>query len=92
MNINALWISIGFFGQLLFFLRFFIQWLASEQKKESVIPIAFWYCSIGGGIILLAYAIYRRDPVFIAGQSCGIFIYLRNLRLIYLRKEQDVKR
>lgn len=89
LNINAefIWIAIGLLGQSLFFMRFFIQWLASERKKESVIPIAFWYCSIGGGLILLLYAIYRRDPVFILGQSCGIFIYSRNLYLIYQKKQ-----
>lgn len=86
-NVEAIWVAVGLLGQLLFFMRFFIQWVASERKKQSVIPVAFWYCSIAGGFILLLYAIYRRDPVFIAGQSCGVFIYLRNLYLIYTKKQ-----
>ncbi len=84
---ETIWVVVGFLGQFLFFMRFFIQWLASEHKKESVIPLAFWYCSIAGGFILLVYAIYRKDPVFIAGQSCGIFIYTRNLYLIHRKKQ-----
>ena len=83
---ETIWIVVGFLGQFLFFMRFLIQWLVSERKKESVIPLGFWYCSIGGGLILLAYAIYRKDPVFIAGQSCGILIYTRNLYLIQRKK------
>lgn len=81
-NIN-LWICLGFAGQLLFGSRFLIQWIASERKKESIIPLAFWYLSIGGSVILLLYAIHRRDPVFIFGQCTGLFIYFRNLSLIY---------
>jgi len=63
-----------------------VQWLVSEKRKESVIPVSFWYLSIAGGLILLAYALYRRDPVFIAGQFGGVFIYLRNLCLIARKK------
>lgn len=63
-------------------MRFFIQWIASERSKRSVIPMAFWFFSLGGGLLLLSYAIFRRDPVFIIGQSTGTFIYLRNLWLI----------
>jgi len=77
------WVVFGLFGQLLFMGRFLIQWIASERAHKSVIPIAFWYFSIGGGIILLSYAIYRADPVFILGQSLGVFIYARNLWLIH---------
>ena len=77
-----LWVAVGFLGQTLFFMRFFVQWLASEKRKESVIPVAFWYFSIGGGLVLLTYAIYRRDPVFIVGQGTGLFVYMRNLLLI----------
>lgn len=77
------WIGIGFLGQSLFFGRFFVQWIASERRKESVIPRSFWYLSIGGGLILLAYSIHRRDPVFILGQATGIFIYTRNLWFIH---------
>ena len=76
------WVIFGLAGQLLFTGRFLVQWLASERAKRSVVPVAFWYFSIGGGVILLAYAIYRADPVFILGQSMGVFIYLRNLWLI----------
>jgi len=85
LNINAevIWVAIGLLGQLLFFLRFFFQWLVSEKKKESVIPVSFWYFSISGGIVLLFYAIYRKDPVFILGQSVGLLIYARNLYFIY---------
>ncbi|HYN22019.1 MAG TPA: lipid-A-disaccharide synthase N-terminal domain-containing protein [Thermoanaerobaculia bacterium] len=85
MEHNPVWLAIGFFGQALFFGRFFIQWLASERRKESVIPRAFWYFSMGGGLVLLAYAIHRNDPVFILGQSTGIFIYTRNLWFIHRR-------
>ncbi|MFV1950619.1 MAG: lipid-A-disaccharide synthase N-terminal domain-containing protein [Nitrospinota bacterium] len=80
------WIIIGLVGQFLFFMRFFVQWLASEKRGDSVIPVAFWYFSIGGSLILLTYAIYRKDPVFILGQSIGSFIYLRNLTFIYRKK------
>ncbi|GGH55666.1 lipid A biosynthesis protein [Frigidibacter albus] len=76
------WVMIGLLGQLLFTGRFLVQWLASERARRSVIPVAFWWFSIGGGLILLAYAIYRKDPVFILGQSMGVFIYIRNLWLI----------
>ena len=82
MEHSHVWIIIGFVGQALFFGRFFVQWIASEKRKESVIPVAFWYFSIGGGLVLLIYAIYRRDPVFIVGQGAGLFVYLRNLFLI----------
>lgn len=76
------WIAIGLVGQGLFSARFLVQWIASEQRRESHIPVAFWYLSIAGGITLLTYAIYRADPVFILGQSTGVFIYARNLYLI----------
>ncbi len=80
------WLILGFIGQALFGARFLIQWICSEIKKESHVPIAFWYCSIFGGAILLVYAIFRKDPVFILGQSTGIVVYVRNLRLIYKKK------
>ena len=76
------WIAIGLAGQLLFTARFLIQWLASEKKKRSLIPTAFWHFSIGGGLLLLLYSVHRMDPVFILGQSMGLFIYARNLSLI----------
>ncbi len=83
MEYETLWIWVGFGGQALFFSRFLVQWLASERAKTSVIPRAFWFFSIGGGLTLLLYAIHRRDPVFIAGQATGVLIYGRNLWFIY---------
>ena len=77
------WLVLGLAGQLLFGTRFLVQWISSEIKKESHIPIIFWYFSISGGLILLVYAIHRKDPVFILGQSFGIIVYLRNLILIF---------
>ena len=76
------WLIIGFVGQVAFGARFVIQWIVSEKKGESTIPLVFWYCSIIGSIVLLSYAIYREDPVFILGQSLGSIIYIRNLILI----------
>ena len=81
------WLVLGFIGQALFGARFLIQWICSEVKKESHIPIAFWYLSIIGGAILLVYAISQKDPVFILGQSTGVIVYTRNLRLIYKKKK-----
>ncbi|MEC8728036.1 MAG: lipid-A-disaccharide synthase N-terminal domain-containing protein [Candidatus Puniceispirillales bacterium] len=75
-------IVIGFGGQFLFAMRFIIQWITSEREQKSVIPIAFWYFSIGGGAVLLLYAIWRQDPVIICGQGLGLFIYLRNLYFV----------
>ncbi len=79
------WLIVGFAGQAMFSARFLVQWLASEKAKRSVMPNAFWYFSILGGSILLSYAIWRQDPVFIVGHGAGLFIYLRNLHL--LRRE-----
>jgi lipid-A-disaccharide synthase-like uncharacterized protein len=78
-----IWLGVGFLGQALFGARFLIQWIRSEMLRRSVIPIAFWYCSLGGGVVLLAYAIWRADPVFIVGQGMGLVVYGRNLYLIY---------
>ena len=82
MNTETIWLAIGFLGQGIFFMRWVVQWLASERSAESRVPIGFWYLSMVGGLITLAYAIYRKDPVFIAGQSIGTFVYIRNLMLI----------
>lgn len=82
MNDEWFWLTLGFIGQGLFSMRFLVQWLSSERKKRSVIPMAFWYFSLLGGATLLTYAIYRADPVFIVGQLTGMFIYARNLQLI----------
>jgi len=82
MSTETIWLAIGFLGQGIFFMRWVVQWLASERSAESRVPIGFWYLSMVGGLITLAYAIYRKDPVFIAGQSIGTFVYIRNLMLI----------
>ena len=81
------WMIIGFVGQALFGARFIIQWIISEKRGESTIPPSFWYCSIGGSMVLLTYAIHRQDPVFIVGQSLGSIIYVRNLVLIDKKKK-----
>jgi lipid-A-disaccharide synthase-like uncharacterized protein len=83
------WVGIGLAGQACFFSRFLVQWLASERRGRSVVPRAFWYLSISGGLILLTYSLWRRDPVFILGQSVGLFVYLRNLML--LRREDAAR-
>ncbi|QJC80023.1 lipid-A-disaccharide synthase N-terminal domain-containing protein [Pseudomonas umsongensis] len=82
MTRETLWLVIGFAGQIAFTGRFVLQWLYSEYKKRSVIPVSFWYLSIVGSTLLFAYAIYRQDPVFIIGQAFGSIVYLRNLQLI----------
>lgn len=87
---NMIWLAVGFAGQALFSMRFLVQWWASERQKRSVIPVAFWFFSMAGGLTLLSYAIYRQDPVFIVGQAGGLFIYSRNLYFIYInRNRQD---
>lgn len=88
MRTEVIWLIIGFTGQLLFSLRFLVQWWKSERQKRSVIPMEFWYFSLAGGATLLTYAIYRLDPVFIVGQSAGLFIYMRNLYLIKKHAQQ----
>ena len=85
-KIEIIFLVIGFFGQAVFASRFIIQWIYSEKKGQSSIPIVFWYLSVIGGLTLLVYAIYRRDPVIIMGQSFGVLIYIRNLVLIYKKK------
>jgi lipid-A-disaccharide synthase-like uncharacterized protein len=80
------WLIFGFIGQLMFTMRFIVQWIASERKKESVIPVSFWYFSLAGGLIVLAYAIFRMDPIFILAYLPGNFIYLRNLYFIYKKE------
>ena len=86
-NPEKIMIVVGFAGQGLFAMRFILQWLSSEKQAKSVIPIAFWYFSIGGGAVLLLYAIWRQDPVIICGQGLGLFIYLRNL--YFIRRDQS---
>ena len=89
-SIELFFLSIGFLGQALFASRFIFQWIYSERKGESHIPIIFWYLSIFGGMGLLTYAIFRQDPVIIVGQIFGIFIYLRNLILIYKKSRNNM--
>jgi len=86
---EVVWIAIGFAGQFLFMMRFLWQWIQSERQKRSIIPIAFWYFSLAGGTTLFAYAVYRRDPVFITGQMLGLLVYTRNLLL--LRRERRAR-
>jgi lipid-A-disaccharide synthase-like uncharacterized protein len=80
-NLNW-WVLLGFAAQAFFTARFLVQWIASERAGHSVIPLAFWLLSIGGGVLLLVYALYRKDPVFIAGQAFGVFVYVRNLYFV----------
>ena len=82
MTGEQVWLAVGLTGQAFFSMRFLVQWIASERRKESVVPVSFWLFSIGGGVTLLLYAVYRQDPVFILGQGAGLFVYLRNLGLI----------
>jgi len=88
MNTN-LWLLVGFLGQIMFSMRFLIQWLASEKRKKSIVPVSFWYFSIAGGVLLLSYSIFRKDPVFMLGQSVGVIIYSRNLYLIHKIHQVD---
>ena len=88
MTAGEFWLAVGFLGQVFFFSRFLVQWIASERRKESVVPVSFWFFSIGGGTVLLIYAIHRLDPVFIVGQGAGLFVYLRNLYLIRRRQRR----
>ena len=83
---ELIWIGIGLFAQLLFSMRFLVQWVATEKARASVIPETFWYFSLLGGLLLLAYACYRLDPVFILGQAAGLAIYSRNIYFIWLGK------
>ncbi len=79
---DTLWVMVGLFGQLMFTARFVIQWLASERAGQSVVPVAFWYFSLAGGLIVLAYGLHKWEPVIILGQLPGTVIYARNLMLI----------
>ncbi|HSF04208.1 MAG TPA: lipid-A-disaccharide synthase N-terminal domain-containing protein [Methylomirabilota bacterium] len=83
LTTEYVWVGIGLLGQALFSARFLVQWIATERKRQSVVPRQFWYFSVGGGLTLLAYAIYRLDPVFILGQAAGLLVYSRNLYFIH---------
>lgn len=82
MDSASFWLFVGFLGQALFSMRFLVQWFQSERQRRSVIPVEFWYFSVAGGVTLLAYALYRRDPVFVVGQFTGLLVYVRNLYFI----------
>jgi lipid-A-disaccharide synthase-like uncharacterized protein len=86
-ELDEIWLAIGMIGQLMFFMRFLFQWLASEKAKKSTIPDVFWYFSVAGGLILFVYAIHKADPVFILGQGTGILIYIRNIHLIHAQRK-----
>jgi len=88
---EQVWLAVGLAGQALFSARFLVQWIATERRRESVVPRQFWYFSIGGGLTLLAYAIHRLDPVFILGQGAGLFVYARNLYFIHRRGSQTAE-
>ena len=87
MTTDQIWLGVGFLGQAFFSARFLIQWIASERRGKSVVPRAFWYFSIGGGLTLFVYALWRRDPVFIVGQGAGLLVYARNLYFILRDRE-----
>ena len=89
MSAEMLWLGLGFMGQSMFSLRFIVQWWESERQGKSVVPVAFWYFSLAGGALLLAYAIYRTDPVFMVGQGAGLGVYARNLHLIFRARRQS---
>lgn len=84
----ACWQAIGFVGQGVFTARFLVQWIASEKRRDAVVPIAFWWLSLIGGATLLSYAVYQRDRVFIVGQGMGLVVYVRNLMLIARRQKR----
>jgi lipid-A-disaccharide synthase-like uncharacterized protein len=86
---DLVWLGIGIFGQCLFVLRWFIQWLASEKARRLVVPEAFWYASLVGGLMVLAYGLYKPDPVIVLGQF-GVFIYARNVFFIWRQRRDGV--
>jgi lipid-A-disaccharide synthase-like uncharacterized protein len=87
LSAETIWVGVGFMGQFTFAARFIIQWIASERAGRSHVPLAFWFVSLAGGLILTTYAIYRLDPVFIVGQGSGIIVYVRNLMLIHKERK-----
>ena len=86
------WLVVGFLGQALFTARFVVQWLVSERKRDSVVPVAFWWFSLFGGLALLSYAVSRRDPVIIVGQAMGLVVYVRNLMLVAKARRRAARR
>ncbi|MFV0298999.1 MAG: lipid-A-disaccharide synthase N-terminal domain-containing protein [Hyphomicrobiaceae bacterium] len=85
---ELIWLTVGFLAQLMFSMRFIVQWIASERARQSIVPEVFWYFSLAGGAMLFAYAVYRMDPVFMLGQGTGLLIYARNIHLIWKEKER----
>jgi len=92
MSQAKLWLIIGFAGQAVFTARFLVQWIVSERKRDSVVPVAFWWLSLLGGLTLLSYASYRQDPVIIVGQGMGLIVYARNLMLVGKAKRRSARR
>src|SRR3954467_12740111 len=92
MTSPTFWLVVGFLGQATFTARFLVQWIASEKKLDSVVPVAFWWLSLVGGMALLCYAISRRDPVIIVGQAMGLFVYVRNLMLVEKARRRQLSR
>ena len=91
-DLDKIWVAIGLVGQGVFTARFLVQWVASEKRRDSVVPTAFWWLSLLGGLILLSYAIHRRDPVIILGQSMGVVVYVRNLMLVDKARRRAARR
>jgi len=87
--LDRTWLGIGLFGQTMFVMRWFIQWVASERARRSIVPELFWYCSLGGGLLVLSYGIYKPEPVLVLGQF-GVLIYARNIYLIWKSKRKGV--
>jgi lipid-A-disaccharide synthase-like uncharacterized protein len=85
-HVDLVWVIFGFAAQGMFFMRFVIQWIASERVKRSIVPETFWYFSFAGGLMLFFYAVHRADPVIMVGQLTGLFIYSRNIWLIWYNK------
>jgi lipid-A-disaccharide synthase-like uncharacterized protein len=85
-TVDVIWLTIGLLGQTMFMMRFVVQWIHSERQGKSVVPVSFWYLSLIGGLIVLAYGIYRAEPIIILGQLPGTLVYTRNLMLIHRSK------
>lgn len=88
---EIIWVTIGAVGQTLYGARMIVQWWVSERQGRSVVPVSFWYLSLAAAVLMLAYALWRRDPVFISGQVLGLAIYLRNLSLLRPPGERAVE-
>lgn len=87
-TLDLIWLGVGLFAQLMFSMRFLVQWISSEKARKSVMPVAFWWFSIMGGLLLLAYGVYRGEPIIILGQAFGVIVYSRNLWLIHVERKR----